>query len=355
MAQQRSRRMQITCNNPDQKGFTSDKIKEVLSRWKTEYYCFCFETGDQGTYHVHIYIKFCNPQSLSTISKAFGNAHIELVRGTSKENRDYIRKEGAYEGTEKQTTNHTETFFESGDCPTEDEESKGHRSDLDEIDDMLEQGLTPNQILDTLPFSYRRYEKDIRAKFFALRSKTTPPKRNVKVIWHVGESGTGKSFTYTHLCETMGEDAVYLLTDYETGGFDMYCGEPILFMDEFKGSMKFQQLLNYLDGYKIQIHCRYANAKALWTAVHITSVYPPDEVYSFMVAQDKRDRDRLSQLLRRINEVVYHYIEDGEFRTISIPGNEYVNYDSLKSRADGIGDGFVKVDHSIFDELPEPD
>ena len=82
---------------------------------------------------------------------------------------------------------------------------------------MLEEGFNPSQILDSLPFSYRRYERDIRAKFFALRGKETPPKRNVSVIWHVGESGTGKSYTYTELCKQHGEEDVYLLTDYETG------------------------------------------------------------------------------------------------------------------------------------------
>ena len=105
--------------------------------------------------------------------------------------------------------------------------ARGEEPILEEIDRMLDEGLTPSQILDSLPFSYRRYERDIRAKFFALRGKETPPKRNVSVIWHVGESGTGKSYTYTELCKQHGEEDVYLLTDYETGGFDLYCGEPI--------------------------------------------------------------------------------------------------------------------------------
>ena len=104
MPTKRTRRMQITCNNPDKKGLSSDKIKEIMQRWKTEYYCFCFETGEQGTYHFHLYIKFCNPQSIDTISKAFGNAHIEVTRNsTSQQNRDYIRKEGAYIDSEKYT------------------------------------------------------------------------------------------------------------------------------------------------------------------------------------------------------------------------------------------------------------
>lgn len=110
----RTRRMQITCNNPDKKGLSSDKIKEIMQRWKTEYYCFCFETGEQGTYHFHLYIKFCNPQSIDTISKAFGNAHIEVTRNsTSQQNRDYIRKEGAYIDSEKKETNHLETIMVS--------------------------------------------------------------------------------------------------------------------------------------------------------------------------------------------------------------------------------------------------
>ena len=62
-------------------------------------------------------------------------------------------------------------------------------------------------------------------------------------------------------------------------------------MDEFKGNMRFQQLLNFLDGYRIQIHCRYANAYALWNEVHITSIYGPDEVYQFMIDNEGRDRD----------------------------------------------------------------
>lgn len=351
------RRMQVTCNNPVEKGFTADAIKETMERWNTEYYCFCFETGDQGTEHFHLYIKFKYPQALKTISKAFGNAHIEDAHGNSKQNRDYIRKEGAYLDSEKKETNHIETFFESGECPVEETESKGYRSDLKQIDAMLQKGLTPNQILEKLPFFYRRYEKDIRGQFFALRSRNVPPRRNIKVVWHVGESGTGKSNTYVKLCKEHGEESIYLLTDYDTGGFDMYCGEPILFMDEFKGSMKLQQLLNYLEGYKIQIHCRYANARALWNEVHITSVYPPDEVYRFMVDQDKRNRDRLTQLLRRINTIVYHYIENDDYKTLEIPGKDYVDYNILKALAKGgksIGDGFFQADESIFDELPAP-
>ena len=159
MGIRRCRRMQITCNNPLEKGITGDKIKEIMKRWQTEYYCFCYETGEQGTYHFHLYTKFRNPQSVETVSKAFGNAHVEMIHSsTSKQNRDYILKEGVYQDSEKKTTNHSETFYESCECPVDGKETQGARNDLEAMDKMLNDGMTPSQILLEFPFSYARYD-----------------------------------------------------------------------------------------------------------------------------------------------------------------------------------------------------
>lgn len=335
MGIRRCRRMQITCNNPLEKGFTGDKIKEIMKRWQTEYYCFCYETGEQGTYHFHLYTKFRNPQSVETVSKAFGNAHVEMIHSaTSKQNRDYVLKEGAYQDSEKKTTNHSETFYESCECPVDGKETQGARNDLEAMDKMLNDGMTPSQILLEFPFSYARYEKDLRRKFYLMRSQNVPPMRNVTVYWHVGDSGTGKSYTYVQLCEKLGEDQIYLLTDYDGGGFDNYCGEPILILEEFKAGFRFQSLLNILDSYKIQVHARYANVYALWNEVHITSVFPPEAVYNQLVDSENQSIDRIKQLLRRIDYVVYHYIdEQGNFKTFTILGNTYKNYEDLKERS----------------------
>ena len=123
-------------------------------------------------------------------------------------------------------------------------------------------------------------------------------------------------------------------------------------MDEFKGSMKFQELLNYCDKYKIQIHCRYANGYALWTVIHITSIYPPEEAYKFMVDQENRDRDRIDQLMRRLTYIVYHYKVNGEYKAYKISAEEYQNYEQLKNLAHGDRDGFVPLDSASSLPLP---
>lgn len=52
----RTRKWQITINNPADKGFSHDKIVEILSGMKSLiYYCVSDEIGEAGTYHTHIF------------------------------------------------------------------------------------------------------------------------------------------------------------------------------------------------------------------------------------------------------------------------------------------------------------
>lgn len=324
-----------------------DKAIDIWCEGKPQRTCAVnYEVGDSGTPHMHMVLEDPAKTRFTALQKLFPGIHIEPTRGNKAQAADYINKVGKFE--EKNHTVLVPAKFQG-----EIKAQQGARNDLQAIQQMIDQGMTPNEIMD-MNIENRRYESIIRKAFFAKRSKEVPPKRDVNVIWHTGESGSGKSYTYVQLCEEYGEDQVYLMTDYDVGGLDLYCAEPYIVLDEFKGSLKFQIFLNYLEGYKIQIHCRYANARALWNEVHVTSIYPPDEVYNFMVEADKRDRDKITQLMRRINTIVYHYKDDdGNYKQISIPASEYKNYDHLKSLRYRIGDGFIPVEEKTpFDKAP---
>lgn len=343
-------------NNPEKlEDFTDlspeqcvDKAIEMWCAGKPKRTCAVnYEIGDSGTPHMHMVLEDPAKARFTALQKLFSGIHIEPTRGNKEQASDYINKVGKFE--EKNHTILVPAKFRG-----EIKAQQGVRSDLQAIQEMIDQGMTPNEIMD-LNIENRKYESIIRKAFFAKRSKEVPPKRDVNVIWHTGESGSGKSYTYVQLCEEYGEDQVYLMTDYDVGGLDLYCAEPYIVLDEFKGSLKFQIFLNYLEGYKIQIHCRYANARALWNEVHVTSIYPPDEVYNFMVEPEKRDRDKITQLMRRINTIVYHYKDDdGSYKQISIPASEYKNYDHLKSLRYRIGAGFIPVEEKTpFDEATQ--
>ena len=71
-----------------------------------------------------------------------------------------------------------------------------------------------------------------------------------------------------------------------------------------------------------------------------------------MVDNSNRSIDKVKQLLRRINTIVYHYIENGVYMTYSMPTSEYVDYNSLKAIVHSDKDGFMKI--SDFEETVLP-
>ena len=106
----RTRKWQITINNPADKGFSHDKIVEILSGMKSLiYYCVSDEIGEAGTYHTHIFLAAANAVRFSTIKKNFEGGHFEMCQGSAAQNRDYVFKEGKWRNSEKGTTNLSDT------------------------------------------------------------------------------------------------------------------------------------------------------------------------------------------------------------------------------------------------------
>lgn len=320
----------------------AEMVNKAIEMWcedKPQRSCAVnYEIGDTGNHHMHMVLEDPAKARFSAIQKLFKGIHIEPTKGNKEQAEDYINKRGIFE--EKSHTVVIPAVFRGSI-----KANQGARKDLDIIQELLEQGKTPNEIMD-ISIYLRRHEPLIKKQFFRLKVKEMPLIRDVKVFWHVGESGCGKSFTYTKLCAEHGKDNVYLLSDYDNGGFDNYCAEPILFMDEFKGNMKFQTMLQYLDRYPVQVHCRYTNAYALWNEVHVTSVFPPEEAYNFMVEESMRNKDKVIQLKRRIHTIIYHYRKEQEYKTFELPMAQYENYEQLKKLAET--DGFLPLE--VFEQ-----
>ena len=136
----RSRKYQLTINNPVEKGYTHEKIRAVLAENPPVYYCMCDETGENGTPHTHIYVCYRNAVYFSSMKKRFEGAHIETALGSSQENRDYIRKEGVYANSPKKETNHIETFEEFGEMPLD--KATKNETMSEQILQMIEDGCS---------------------------------------------------------------------------------------------------------------------------------------------------------------------------------------------------------------------
>lgn len=299
-------------------------------------------------YHAHMGLYDENPTTLQKASKTMYDCHIERQKAIKKKFTDYLRKNPPYD--EKGET----VLYELGlECI---KDAQGKRSDLDEIDDMLAQGMTPSEII-KLGMRYRRYEKNIRSEYLDKRIEEAPVIKNMHVEYHFGPARSGKTYTYVNLCEQYSRKSIYMVNDYDNGGFDKYLeldAPPILFLDELKGvGMSYGQLLSVLDVYSNkQTHSRYTNTYNLWTQVYMTSVFPIEELYQLMVDYRLRKTDGIEQLLKRINTIVYHYKEDGEYKTFSMPASEYKDYNDMMIRLHKATDGFRKVSPSEVQQVP---
>lgn len=272
-----TRRYQLTINNPKEHGYDHDTIKAILAKGaKLLYWCMCDEEGKEETYHTHLYLVFYNAVMFKTLKNKFPTAHIEVPQwGTNSENYAYIRKEGTkyhkdanghYEYTDAQGkvhvgTNFSDTFEESGDLPPD--AKQGDRNDLRMLYKLIASGEDNAQILGEHPEYLRDISHIDRTRQTILEEKYRNVFRRMNVTYISGPTGVGKTRSVREGC---GYANCYSVSDYKHP-FDGYRGQAAILFDEFHNSLPLVNMLQYLDGYPLELPCRYANKQACYTEV----------------------------------------------------------------------------------------
>lgn len=235
----------------------------------------------------------------STMQQRFYGAHIEAAKGTHRENRDYIRKEGKWRDTDKAETNLPETFEESGELP---DEPDRRMKQSEAILAMVEDGASDSEIVRTYPsamYHLNRIEQT-RQTFLEETYREQWRTLHVEYIW--GATGVGKTRS---VMDKHGYKNVFRVTNY-AHPFDGYKGERVLLFDEFRSSLPLADMLKYLDGYPLMLPCRYADKVACFTEVYIVSNIPLEQQYPNVQAEEPAS---YAAFMRRINEA-YELLPD---------------------------------------------
>lgn len=288
------RKYLLTLNHPVEHGFSHENIRTIIGQFSgCIYWCFCDEVGEQGTPHTHVYLVFRNAVLFSTIQRRFYGAHIDPAKGSSEENRNYVRKEGKWADDAKHDTNLIETFEESGPLP---DERRQQQKDSEVILGMICEGASNADILEEFPTALSKLHHIDAARQVMLEKKYREQfrKLNVSYIW--GETGVGKT---RGVMEKYGYTQVYRVTNY-THPFDGYKGEPVILFDEFRSSLPISDMLKYLDGYPVMLPCRYADKVACFDTVYVISNIPLEEQYPNIQIDEP---ETWKALLRRFDSV----------------------------------------------------
>lgn len=292
LTEKKSRKYQLTFNNPNAHGFSHEVIKTTLVSFPgIQYWCMCDEIGEQGTPHTHLYLYSPNAILFSTLQQRFMGAHIEAAKGSHRENRDYIRKEGRWLDDAKHETNLPETFEESGALPIERDKRELVSS---EILSLIQSGSSNAEILVQYPSAMNRLQHIEAARQTLLEERYCNQWRDLEVTYLWGPTGVGKT---RDVMEKYGYPNVYRVTNYDHP-FDDYKGQDVMLFEEFRSSLPIQDMLKYLEGYPLMLPCRYNNKAACYTKVFLISNIPLASQYPNVQLSEP---ETYRAFLRRIN------------------------------------------------------
>ncbi|MCQ4021929.1 MULTISPECIES: viral replication protein [unclassified Ruminococcus] len=300
-----SRKWLLTINNPEAHKLSHAEIIRRVQLSNPEYFCLVDEIATTGTKHTHVFIYSRSPIRFSTLENRFPAVHCDRVQGSVLDNRNYLRKEGKWLGTQKAETNLIDTFEEYGNIPDPCAESSPDMADI--ISD-IENGMSTYDIIKLYPkygFKVNNIET-IRQVY--LREKYSDQMRRIKVTYIWGTTGTGKT---RGIFEKHHPSQICRITAYKNGvpNFDAYSGQPVLVFEEFASQVPIEFMLNYLDIYPVMLPARYADKFACYTTVYITSNLPLEQQY---MDEQKNKSETWGALRRRINTVM-HYTNFNEF------------------------------------------
>lgn len=303
-----SRKWQLTINNPADKGYSHEKIIDIVSQIKSVvYWCMADEIGENGTYHTHIFLYSGGGIRFSTIKKNFEGGHFEMCKGTAVENRDYITKSGKWAKDKKSETSVPDTFYESGEMPVE---RKNNKPSLEDAYDMLKAGLSVSEVVAEMPSLMLQMDKLEVARQSFLREKYKNTRRELDVTYIYGSSRTGKTRS---VMDKYGYENVYRVTDY-VHPFDSYNGQDVIVFEEFRSSLRLEYMLMLLDIYPVELRCRYANKQALYTQIYVISNIPITDQY---LGTDSKDLDAFYHRFNRVRHFDKGTIKDYNIEFLS--------------------------------------
>lgn len=272
----RSRAWIFTLNN-----YTEEDEQQVMAlSQETRYIIVGKEVGEEGTPHYQGYLYFYNARTRRAISKKIKRAWLKIPDGTPEQNRKYCSKQN-------------NLLIEKGDIP-----KQGERKDLCVIKDQIIKGeVTVDQILIEDPYTYHQYGRTLE-KIEDIYNRTKERNFKTECEWYYGETGVGKTHKLKEIYNKAKEDGQSVYIWKKDGEWqDAYKGQDIVIIDEYRGEIKYSQLLSMIDDHPFcQLRRRGREPMNFVSKkVYITSSLHPEEVYHRL-----HENDKLDQLMRRI-------------------------------------------------------
>ena len=294
----RARSYCFTINNP-----TQDVIAS-LQNSKFKYLVCGFEMGESGTPHIQGLVQFHEGKTVTAFNKSIGCkkhgcwAHCEPCYGTALEAAGYCKKglrdkpEGGYsEYFLSPLSEGLWTGFEYGEITRQ-----GRRIDLEQLVDLVKSGdVRVDELASSHPQKFHQYGRTLsKVEDVAMRSRYRT--QMTRGTWYWGKTGVGKSHT---AFEGYRPDTHYVWKK-STKWQDGYAQQDTVIINEYRGQLRFSELLELVDKWPYFVERRGREAMPfISTHVIITSALHPNQIY----ANKLDEADSIEQFNRRFKVV----------------------------------------------------
>ena len=172
--------------------------------------------------------------------------------------------------------------------------------------DLVKQGYTDSEILEKCPeTAIKHLDKIGRLRLTYLRDYYKSERRtDLKVHYVFGKTGTGKS---RDVLDYYSDQSTYRVTDYQHP-FDSYQSEPVIVFEEFRSSLRLQDMLNYLDIYPLALPARYSPKQCCYTTVVVISNWNFEQQYAEL-QKDPEQKSSYEAWVRRFTGTVREYTD----------------------------------------------
>jgi len=263
---------------------SKDDYEKLINKGQIRFIAWGLETCPKsGRKHNQMFCYFHNVKSwtgksLNKMGNMFGpkHCHVSPTRGDIPANEAYCSKEA--------------TLQKVGNEP-----KQGMRGDIDEaVKKIIDGEITPDDICEDNPFFFHQYGRTFdRAQAIGLRKKF----RNwmTEGVWYTGPSGSGKS----HVCFEGYDPKTHYIKNLNEDWWDGYMGQPIVIINEFRGQIRFSELLDLVDKWPKTVKWRSRESVPfLAKKVIITSIKHPHECYENIVDEPWSQFDRRFKIVK---------------------------------------------------------
>lgn len=269
--------------------FNEDPVKNCnicVAKFKTlkscDYLIWCKEFNKAGNEHTHLYVHFTNAYAIPEKLRNLTKMHIDVAKGSPKQNIDYVKKEGE-KWQHKKSYQKTEIMEEWGSAPTQGQLSISELREVKNSDDLPD---------------WKQYNVWKQVQNEPKKYKVGQWHKNVEVYYIQGPSGVGKSFKAEQLIAEKGFDEFEVIKNDGKFWLNVVDGKGAVIYDEFRDSqLPASDFINFID-YNIQtLRVFGGSMRNQYEFIVITSVQCIDEIYHNMPDEPRQ------QWMRRVKVI----------------------------------------------------